>query len=1105
MRRKLTLSLCFLFFLSSSVMAQQTVTGKIIDPDGEPMIGVNILELGTSNGTITDFDGNYSIEVAGPDAVLEFTYTGYSATEQTVGTQTTINLTLREDVAVLEQVVVSALGFKENKDELGSTASIVQTEDIVRSGEATFLNSLGAKASNVQISRANGDPGAGTTIRIRGANSISGSSNPLIILDGIPISNSSIYGAGSSRSGGVSQQSRLNDLNPNDIESVQILKGASAAALWGSRAANGVLVITTKDGKAGKVKIDYTSTVSFDVVQERYDLQTTWGQGRSGVYGPTRAESWGDYIPDRSGGADVVATGPGQFYSSSSLDEDDDIYDGFFTAADGTQYNPIPSGRFWDANGNRLDVNGGKNSRETFVDRNWNQAFQTGGFVQHDLAISGGGEKTSFFFSLGRIDQEGIIRGSSYDRTNIRLNSKSLLADWLTVSTKGGFTNSYSNRIQQNSNTGGLLLGLLRTPPDFDNSDYIGNFTSDNGAITPLRHRSYRRYLGNSDNPIYNNPAWTVFEQTSDTRVNRYTFSADMDINPTSTTTIKLRGGVDGFDDRRVYFFPIGSASRVAGLLEEESISRLETNFDAIIRNNFTINSDISFQATLGWNYNDRRIKRLSSLVQGFLANVRKPTSDLNADAAASQYENSRTNIRSNRGYAVLNFDLYDRLYVNLTGALEASSTVMGTFFYPSADVAYQLINPGNSIGILDFAKIRASYGRVGIQAPAHRWETLAEGGFTYSSYSDPLQIALFGGGFRLDDDKGNPDLEPEIKTEFEIGADLRLFNEKLSLGMTYYQNKITGMIIDVDLTPSSGFDTQTLNAAEMENKGFELEADYSLLKKGDWDIGAFLNFGLNRNEVLDLRGTETINLTPGASVSSRAIVGEQLGVLFGTSSQMDERGNLILNEDGFPQLTNRPVVLGDPNPDWRGGLGIRLKWKGLFANAIIEHSQGGDFSPRTLWVLRRFGTTNETANRITLDQDLVNFAGNTIAAGTTVRGNIEDFGAGPVLLDETWYRTGIGGGFGDNQAYNFSIFDATFTRFRELSLGYVFNGQKLRDATKLGSITVTLTGRNLFLIDDIPGIDPEVNQFGVSNGFGLDYFTNPSTRSYLFSVKISY
>ena len=448
---------------------------------------------------------------------------------------------------------------------------------------------------------------------------------------------------------------------------------------------------------------------------------------------------------------------------------------------------------------------------------------------------------------------------------------------------------------------------------------------------------------------------------------------------------------------------------------------------------------------------------------------------------------------------------MFDALFVQLSGALEASSTTKGTFFYPAAELAYQFIQPNASSELISFGKLRASWGRVGISAPAHRWETLAEGGFSYSTYSDPLDISLWGGGFRLDDDKGNPDLEPEIKTEWELGTDLRFFNDRLSLGLTYYQNKITGMIIPVDLSPSSGYDTQVLNAAEMENRGFELEADYDIYNKNGVVFGAFLNWATNRNEVLDLEGTETINLTAGASVSSRAIVGHPLGVLFGTSSQMDDNGNLILDENGFPQLTPSPVVLGDPNPDWRGGLGLRFNYKGLFANMLIEHSQGGDFSPRTLWVLRRFGTTEETANRVTLDQDLKNFAGDVVPAGTTTRGNIEDFGGGPVLLDETWYRTGIGGGFGDNQAYNFSVYDATFTRFKELTIGYNFNSQQFKEKTKLSGIQISATGRNLFLIDDIPGIDPEINQYGVSNGFGLDYFTNPSTKSFLFTLGVTF
>ena len=254
-----------------------------------------------------------------------------------------------------------------------------------------------------------------------------------------------------------------------------------------------------------------------------------------------------------------------------------------------------------------------------------------------------------------------------------------------------------------------------------------------------------------------------------------------------------------------------------------------------------------------------------------------------------------------------------------------------------------------------------------------------------------------------------------------------------------------------------------------------------------------------------DLEGTETINLSPGASVSSRAIVGHPLGVLYGTGSQTNPDGSYNLDVNGFPQLTISPEVLGDPNPDWRGGLGVRAGWKNFALNVLFEHSQGGAFSPRTQWVLRRFGTTAETANRLTTTADMVNYAGTVVPAGTTVRGNIENFGGGEVLLDESWYRTGIGGGFGDNQAYNFSIADATFTRFKELSLSYNLNSSGFQQKTKLTNIVFTVTGRNLALWTDVVGIDPEINQTGVSNGFGLDYFTNPSTESWLFSIAINY
>ena len=1074
---RIKLKIIFLLLGMLNMNAQQTLTGVITDNTGAPLPGANVVEQGTSNGVSTDFDGNFSINVSGSNAVLEVSYTGFLNQSITVGNQSTLSIQLEQDTQQLEEVIVTSLGFTEVRDQQGSTYSVVETEAVVRSGEATLANALSGKASGLRISRSNGDPGAGSTIRIRGANTIDGDSNPLIIVDGVPLNNTTSYAGGNSitggRSGGITQGSRFNDINPSDIASVQILKGASAAALWGSRAANGVIVITTKNGERGKAQISFTSSYSFDRVSERIPMQDTFGQGRSGSFGATRAESWGDYIPDRAGGADTFNTS-GQY----------------FVADNGTVYYPITA----------------KNSKETFVESNWDSVFQTGSFLQNDLTISGGNENSTYFFSLANISQDGIIREASYDRTNLRLNYSAKLNDWLSFSNKSAYVYTDSNRIQQSSNTAGVMLGLLRTPPDFDQRDYKGTYYSSSGAEFSNRHRSYRRYLGNSQNPSYNNPLWTIKEQVAVTKVNRFTVTPQFIIKPNNWLQFITRANVDVGDDKRTYFFPIGSAgARNVGIFQEDIIGTRDMNADVIGKANFTLTDGINLTATAGWSINDRRYRRNSGRITGFLVNSTKQTTSLNTASEASIFENFNTLRRSNRGYGILNFDLFDQLYVNLSGAVESASSIKGSFFYPAADVAWNFTDDEGGNSLLSFGKLRASWGKVGVQPSPHQFETLAEGSFTYSTYSDPLNVDLFGGGFRLDNNLGNPNLEPEIKTEWELGTDLRFLNDDLTFSFTYYNNKIDGILLDVDLTRSTGYATQYGNFGSMKNNGLELDLSWNAVQKEDLNVTTSINWSRNRNEVTDLFGTETINLSPGASVSSRAVVGYPLGVLFGTGSRKNADGSLDLDANGFPQLTAQPEVLGDPNPDWRGGLGLNVNYKKFNLNMILEHSQGGDFSPRTLWVLRRFGTTQETANRFTLSQDLVNFRGQTVAAGTTVRGNVEDFGGGPVLLDENWYRTGIGGGFGDNQAYNFSIYDATFTKVRELSLSYTLDNDTLRNSVGLQNVVLTVTGRNLININNIPGIDPEVNQYGVGQAQGLDYFTNPQTQSVLFSAAFNF
>ncbi|MBA4744420.1 MAG: SusC/RagA family TonB-linked outer membrane protein [Muricauda sp.] len=1029
------------------------VTGTITDENNAPLPGVSIVLKGTTKGVSSDFDGKYTIEASKGD-VLIYSYIGYQTTEITVGDEATINVAMVPSVSNLEEVVVTAIGTKQLKDESGSTSSSIQSDNIEKAGEAGLINSLAGKASGVRIGKSNGDPGAGSSIQIRGANTIQGASQPLIILDGIPVSNDNIGGVT------LSQQSRLDDINPKDIASVQILKGASAAALWGSRAANGVIVITTKSGQLGKKpSVQYSFSQSYDYINVRTPLQDSYGQGRNGVYSASFAESWGDKIADRSGGADEVDTSGAFFVSNTS----------------GERYYPVIT----------------KNSRETYSDSNYDKVFRIGTFSQHNVSVSGGGEKASYFFSYENLDQKGIIENYDYKRQNVRLNTKFQVTDWLTWNNRVSYTNTKSNRIEQaGETTNGILLGLLRAAPDFDITDYIGTYTASNGDIFANRQRSYRRHLGESENPIYNNPLWTLNEQKAPNDVNRFIINPELTIDPANWLKVILRGGLDYYTDSRSQFYPMGSASglRSGGYWSQTDINSKEFNLDGIVIATHDFSNEFGVSATLGVNFNDRKRAINENTISPFAVDSRLLTTDLNPDQAATAWDRTLQHIRSNRGYGILGVSLYNQLFVNFSGALEASSTIKGSFFYPSVDMAWQFSDLMDS-DFLSFGKLRAAWGKVGIQPAPYKFETLATTGFS-----------TFGGSFMVDSEKGNPNLKPEIKTEWEIGSDLRFFKDRVGLGVTYYRNETKDILFAVKANPSSGFNFNYKNAAVIENKGLEIDLTGKLIESDDFNLSINTNYNNNENMVVDIAGAETVDI----GGTSKAVKGYPMSSFFLPGTLRNEDNSLALDANGFPQLDTESRVLGDPNPDWRGGIGMQLQWKDLDFSFLFEHSHGGDYINRTRVVLYGFGVHEDVAQEITLSEDLVNVNGDVFPAGTTVRGNIANFGEGNVLLDESWYR-GIGGGLGFNKTNDLFIEDATWTKLRNVTLGYTFSDLKVTKKLALDSFRISVTGRDLILWTGIKDVDPETNNYGVSNAFGMNYFNNPGTRSILFNVQANF
>lgn len=1057
----------------------KSITGKVLDDEtGMGIPGVSVIVKGTSIGTITNGEGKYELSISSDDALLVFSSIGYQTLELPVGNQSVIDVKLIASSKTLSEVVVTALGFKEEADRLGSTSSKVDGEKIAKSGESSFINGLAGKASGVQISRAAGDPGAASFIQIRGQNTLTGNTQPLVVIDGIPVSSTTEGGS----SGGVVPQSRLNDINPSDIESMQILKGASAAALWGSRAANGVIIITTKKGSnQGKMSVSFTSTISIDKINKYHPFQDTFGQGSNGVANPNASSTWGDKIADRAGGPDEVDTS-GEY----------------FEAEDGTLYYPIIT----------------KNSTETYNDSNFDLVFRNGLYVDNSINISGGDKKGTFFFGVGDVRQKGIQRGNSnYNRTSVRLNTERNFTDNFKLSINAAYTKSISDRIQRGNNLSGGMVGLARNSADFDISDYKGSyFSSPTASPIENRQRGYRSYLGARANPPNNNALWALYEQTNSTEVDRFINSAELNYKPYNWLNIIARTGIDTYTDNQMYYFPVNDIRGAGnGEYSDQITKESQFNTDLLARISGDITDNIFSTFIIGANYNSREYYNIGATISNFLI-ADAPPNFSNAITTNKNPENFRSTVKTARTYATANLGYNDYLFLNLSAAAESASTFGNladkTFFYPSADVAWLFTNHdfSNSLPFLNFGKLRASYGIVGVQPLPYRSNTIfTSTTFSASPWGDNLVGAQFGeGAFSQGSSLGDQYLKPERKTEYEVGLDLRLLKSKLKLSATYYYNKVEDVLVPVTLAPSTGFSTKYTNAASLQNKGFEMELGYEILQKKDFDWAINANFTRNRSLVLDLAGTQSLFLQGGINnfFDARAVVGEPVGVFWSSKYARDESGEIVLDANGFPTADPVTGVVGNPNPDWIGGLGTSLKWKNISLNVLFETSQGGDYFNGTRGVMYTFGTHADTGNEVTLTEDTKNYAGTVIPAGSTVRGNLEDFGAGNVLLDQAWYTT-LGSGFGSLKEQ--FVEDGSWTRLRQLSLSYSLTSQKFREKTKLQSIDFTMTGRNLLLWTKVVGIDPDTNISGVPAGRNMDYFNSPGTRSFIFSLRVNY
>ena len=1057
--------------------AQEVLRGPVKeDLTGDPLPGVTVFEKGSSNGTITDAEGRYELKVKNGQAILVFRYVGFSTTEQAGGG----DVSLKEDVLMMDEVVVTALGIKSDKKALGYSVQRVGGDALTSSGESNMVNGLNAKVAGVQVISSSGSPGAASFIRIRGSSSLTGNNQPLIVVDGVPIDNSQNRGGNpddgdNSLLEGVAQSNRGADINPNDIAEMTVLKGPAAAALYGIQAANGAILITTKKGSTtGKkgVAVSYNTSMAWDQVNRLPKMQDQWSQGRFGLYRAPesgQSRSWGAMIDTLSWDNNSPdPTNPYQFDNHGAIVPSSD-----------------PSAR----------------QAVTPYD-NAKSFFQTGLTTDNSLALSGGNADLSYRFSVGNTHTKGVVPLSDWGRTTAKFAGEAKLSNRLKTAASVGYTNSGGSRVQQGSNTSGLMLGLLRTPITFDNS---------NGATDPKDQAAYlladgtqRSYRGGGG---YDNPYWTINQNPAKDQVNRIYGFTSVTYDITKWLSAFGRVGTDAYSDNRQQALAQGSATAPAGRLYLEKHNYRHLSSDLWVTAQHQFSEKLQGSLLLGANAFSKHYDKLYTQGDGFAVPGFNHISNMQSTLSRNYSENKKT--AATFIEAKMSYD--DWVFLDITARKEWSSTLgkgNNSFFYPSANLGIvwtDLVGLKDN-KILPYGKVRLSYASVGGDALPYSLGKYYQQSTIGDGWTNGVTFPMLGtAGFTTSDELGSPNLKPYRNNTIEIGTDMRFLKNRIGFDFTYYRSKSVDQISSVPVASASGYTNLILNAGEVSNTGIELTLNAAPIKSKNfhWDIQ--VNFTRNKNIVISLPpGIESLFLGGFEGTSIRNVAGQPYGQIYGGTFIHDANGNLVIQDDpnqggyGYP-IEGKEEVIGNPQPKFLCGFQNTLSWKGLSLNILWDFRYGGQIWNGTQGALAFFGKSSITDQRDDPDHVFTGVGGHLDADGNLVStGATNDIKA---PLNQKWFE-GNGGGFG-NVAEHF-VQDASWARLREVTLNYTIP-TKVFEKTPIGGVNVGLSGRNLFLYTPYQGVDPETNLMGSVNAQGLDYFNMPNTRSFSARVGITF
>lgn len=1015
-----------------------TVSGVIKDADGIPLPGATVVVKGTTIGTTSDFDGNFKINVPEGATAIFVSFIGYKNKEVPLGNRSFLNIVLEEDVSSLEEVVVTALGIKRETKKLGYAQQTVTPEQLTDARPNNWSEALRGKVPGLKINGLGG-PVSSQQIKLRGDNSLDpGNNGALVVIDGVPIQNE-FPGSGASNGymGGAANNdtpvdfgNAVSDLNPEDIESISVLKGAGATALYGYQAANGAIIITTRSGKKQKgLGVTISSNTRFDVITRWPDWQYEYGQGSGkGSYLKPETDGQGNPVPyhdrlyytygasedGKSTGGSSSAFGPkfeGQYYY---------------------QYDPevegqSPERRLWRPY---------KNNRKDF--------WRTGVTNIHNISVQGGGEKGSMRTSLTHTKNEWIMPNTGFEQLSLSVNANYEVSDKIGLSSVVNYRNKISDNLPgQGYNNHSIAYFMIFQNPNVDLDWYRPIWKKGQEQVDMIR--PYSSYI--------DNPYAMAYEITNSLDQNAITGNLKMDVEISPKLSLMLRGALNTYHKRMEQRRPYDINRYKKGYYRKTGVFKRETNIDFLLTYTDEFWEDLDLTFNVGGNMMDYQYNRQDGWTDGL--EIPGEYNLVNGTQTfTSEYDG---NNEVNSLYGMLSLGWQDKVFLDVTGRNDWNSVLPRgnwSYFFPSASLGIIMSEIVTLPESISFAKLRASVADVGGAGQyGNRYGTKK-----YYGRSD------FAGSAVAPSTLYNIDLKPEKTTSVELGLDFRMFNNRLKLDAAVYQTNTKNQILDIPLPESSGYDKVTINAGEVRNRGIELMLDAAPVKSSNWEWNTTLTWAKNESRVLSLHEKiegGTMELLSSSGAKLMAVEGGPSGALYGRGFKRAPDGQVIYDENGYPELTDDLIYIGNTEPKWVAGFINSVRFKNFRLSAVIDGKYGGRIYSHTHHKLTQQGKLKHTLRGREegelVGEGVVDNGDGTYSPNTRAIPIAEYY--------DTHYKL-------VNTEAN--SFDASFVKLREVSLEYGVPA-KLLEHTFLNKLSFSVYGRNLAVISDFPIYDPEV------------------------------